>query len=107
MRRRTKILIVGTVMAGAAVAPAIAQAGDQARDDNDRDVPITGPALEQASQIAIAHLGGGTVTGTEVEDEESYYEVEVTLENGRQVDVQLDAGFNVVDTEGDGDDSDD
>ena len=29
-------------------------------------------------------------------DEDSYYEVEVTLDDGSQVDVQLDDGFNVV-----------
>ena len=49
----------------------------------------------------------GAVTGTEVEDEESYYEVEVTLDDGTQVDVQLDESFAVVgdkvDDEGDDD----
>ena len=33
---------------------------------------------------------------TEVGDEESYYEVEVTLDDGTQVDVQLDRDFQVV-----------
>ena len=41
------------------------------------------------------------MTETEVGDEESYYEVEVTLEDGTQVDVQLDAGFNVVSSDAD------
>jgi hypothetical protein len=36
------------------------------------------------------------VTDTEVGDEESYYEVEVTRDDGSQVDVQLDRDFNVV-----------
>jgi hypothetical protein len=36
------------------------------------------------------------VTETEVGDEESYYEVEVTRPDGSQVDVQLDRDFNVV-----------
>ena len=36
------------------------------------------------------------MTGSEVDDEESKYEIEVTLDNGDQVDVQLDEGFNVV-----------
>jgi hypothetical protein len=40
--------------------------------------------------------GGGRVTGTEVGDEESYYEVEVTLGDGTQIDVQLDRSFRVV-----------
>ena len=39
-------------------------------------------------------------------DEESYYEVEVTLPDGRQVDVQLDEDFTVVGSESDQEDSD-
>ena len=38
------------------------------------------------------------MTETEVGDEESLYEVEVTLDNGDQVDVQLDEDFAVVGT---------
>ena len=34
-------------------------------------------------------------------DEESYYEVEVTLEGGEQVDVQLNESFQVVGTDED------
>src|SRR3954470_5034351 len=60
------------------------------------DVPISGEALQQASAAALASTGGGRVTRTEIHDEESYYEVEVTLDNGDQVDVQLDEGFAVV-----------
>ena len=44
------------------------------------------------------------MTGTEVGDEESYYEVEVTLDDGSQVDVQLDEQFNVVGGEADSED---
>ena len=55
--------------------------------------------LEQAEQAALAETGGGKVTETEVDDEESKYEVEVTLEDGTQVDVQLDEDFQVVGTE--------
>jgi hypothetical protein len=40
--------------------------------------------------------GAGRVTGTETGDEDSYYEVEVTLPDGRQVDVQLDESFALV-----------
>ena len=50
----------------------------------------------RASAVALAVVGGGRVTGTEVDDEESYYEVEVTLADGRQVDVQLDESLDVV-----------
>jgi hypothetical protein len=44
------------------------------------------------------------VTETEVGDEESLYEVEVTLDDGTQVDVQLDEDFRVVGDERDGSD---
>jgi uncharacterized membrane protein YkoI len=60
------------------------------------DQPIGGSALDQASAAALQHTGGGQVTDTEVGDEESYYEVEVSRDDGTQVDVQLDRSFNVV-----------
>ena len=72
---------------------------DDADGPDDADVPITGPDLERASAAALAYLGEGRVTETEVGDEESYYEVEVTLPDGRQIDVQLDEAFNVVGTD--------
>ena len=40
---------------------------------------------------------------TEVGDEESLYEIEVTLDDGSQVDVQLDAQFKVVSSSADDD----
>ena len=66
-----------------------------------------GEALEKASAAALAHTGGGKVTETEQGDEDSYYEVEVTLPDGSQVDVQLDRDFNVVGDEADNDSGDD
>jgi uncharacterized membrane protein YkoI len=65
-------------------------------EDEAQDVPITGSALEKASAVALNYIGEGRVTGTEVGDEEGYYEIEVTLDNGRQVDVHLDEDFNVI-----------
>ncbi len=70
---------------------------------DDAERPISGPALDQATRAALTHTGEGRVTDTEVGDEDSYYEVEVTLSNGRQVDVQLDADFHVVGTTADSD----
>jgi len=49
---------------------------------------------------------GGKVTETEVGDEDSYYEVEVTDADGSQTDVQLDRGFNVVSSKADHEDGD-
>jgi uncharacterized membrane protein YkoI len=91
MRKRT-IIIITTVAALAAGGTAIA-AG--ARDDDATERPISGDALEKAKAAARADTPG-RVTGTETGDEESYYEVEVTLDDGSQTDVQLDRGFNVV-----------
>jgi uncharacterized membrane protein YkoI len=98
------MILIGAAVVSAAIAPAIARAGSgdqEAPDEHEIDQPISGPELERASQVALDHLGEGKVTGTEIEDEESYYEVEVTLEDGRQVDVQLDEQFNVVGSESD------
>jgi uncharacterized membrane protein YkoI len=92
-------LVVGLGAVGGGVA--LAAGGD----DDASDTPITGSALEQAKAAALAHTGQGKVTETEVGDEESYYEVEVTLGDGSQLDVQLDKSFNVVGSEGDRDGS--
>jgi uncharacterized membrane protein YkoI len=67
----------------------------------DNSHAITGKALEDASAAALKATGGGRVTETEVGDEESYYQVEVTKADGGQVDVQLDRDFNVVGQAGD------
>jgi uncharacterized membrane protein YkoI len=70
-------------------------------EGNDSEAPIGGAALDKASAAALQHTPG-QVTETEVGDEESYYEVEVTRDDGSQVDVQLDREFNVVGSEADG-----
>jgi len=88
------LLIVA--IAGSAGGAVVATGGDD-------EQPITGSALDQASEAALDHAGGGRVTGTEIGDEESFYEVEVTRDDGSQVDVQLDEGFNVVGDEADDD----
>jgi uncharacterized membrane protein YkoI len=104
MRRRTKVLIASGAGAVALVGGATwAVAGGA--DDDATDTPITGTELDKASAAALEHTGQGRVTETEVGDEESYYEVEVTLEDGSEVDVQLDEQFNVVGDEVDDDSS--
>jgi len=98
MSRHKKIIAVGAgVLALGAGGAAIANAtGVIGEDENETEAPITGSALEQAKAAALAETGEGTVSGTEVGDEESKYEVEVTLDNGDERDVQLDESFNVV-----------
>lgn len=108
MRRSTKVIIGAAAIAGVAVGgTGWALAGGNPLDDDATDTPITGAALERASTAALDHTGGGRVTETEVADEESYYEVEVTLEDGSQVDVQLDKQFVVVGDEADDDTTED
>jgi hypothetical protein len=103
MNSRPKILIAGAAALALAVGGAgVAIAGGGSEDAAEGpDVAITGSALDKASAAALEHTGEGSVSGTEVGDEESYYEVEVTLDDGSQVDVQLDRDFNVVVDEAD------
>ena len=108
MSRRRKIALVGAtalLLAAAGAGTALA-----AHDDDASERPIRGAALARATAAALAETGGGKVTGTEVGDEESRYEVEVTRPDGSQVDVQLDENFRVVgsshDDESDSGDSD-
>ncbi len=97
------VLVLGAGTAVAAQQGSLAGQEDEApgRDDDGTEKPITGSSLDQASRAALAHTGGGEVTETEVGDEEGYYEVEVTRDDGSQVDVHLDRGFDVLGTEGD------
>ncbi|MDT5287220.1 MAG: hypothetical protein QOF88_2109 [Mycobacterium sp.] len=97
-----KLKYIGIVTAVGAAAVAIGTGIAAAQPDDGEGTPITGDALAKASQAALAFTGGGNVTGTEVGDEESLYEVEVTLSNGNQVDVQLDQNFVVVGSKTDG-----
>jgi uncharacterized membrane protein YkoI len=100
---------------GAVALIAIAAGGGYAltaADEAGDDQPIPAADREQAEQAALAETGGGTVTDSELDDEQSKYEIEVTLDDGTQVDVQLDEDFGVVSSETDGpedagDDSDD
>lgn len=97
---------IAMVIAGAAVVTAgtAGTAGALSGDDDAPDRPIPAADLEQAEKAALEETGGGKVTETEVDDEESKYEVEVTLKDGTQVDVQLDEDFQVVGAESDGTD---
>jgi hypothetical protein len=59
-----------------------------------------GTNIEKAKSVALEKVNG-RVTGTEVGDEEGFYEVEITRDDGSQVDVHLDKNFNVLDTPAD------
>jgi uncharacterized membrane protein YkoI len=101
-------LIAGTVIAVLAGGGA-AIAGAAGGDDDATEKPVTGQALDRASAAALEHTGGGSVTGSEAEDEEGAYEIEVTRDDGSQVDVHLNSDFQVIgdeDEDGEGDEGD-
>jgi uncharacterized membrane protein YkoI len=87
------------VLAGAGVAYATGS-GD------DSEQQATGPGIEKAKSIALDYTNGGRASGTEIGDEEGYYEVEVIRGDGSQVDVHLDRDFNVLSTPADHEGSD-
>lgn len=96
-------VIVALVLALAAVTARIA-IGAGGRDD---ERPIEGAALARAATAALAHTGSGRVTETEAGDEDGFYEVEVTLADGSQVDVHLDRDFGILGDESDEEGPDD
>jgi hypothetical protein len=112
VRKISRKFVVGAgavtllVAGGIGVATASADTDRETGGENSGG-SITGVALQRAGDAALAETGGGRVTGTEVGDEESYYEVEVTLDDGRQVDVQLDENFVAVGQSADVPNSDD
>lgn len=103
MRKKT-LWIAGAAAAavalgGAAVAAASTTPGD--------DQPLSGTALQQAGDAAIARTGPGTVVSAETENEaNSSYEVDVRLDNGDRVEVNLNGSFEVVGVEGPGQEDD-
>jgi uncharacterized membrane protein YkoI len=108
MNSRTKkgLIAAGVVAVLGVGGAAVAVGTDEFGDDDATQKSITGSALQKASDAALEYTGGGKVTETEVGDQESYYEVEVTTEEGQQ-DVQLDRNFNVVSTKADSDEGED
>ena len=98
MNRRI-VLIVALVLALGALAAGIAIAAGVGGDEQ----PLTGSALDEATAAALKHTGGGTVVETEVGDDGAAYGVEIRLDDGSQVEVNLDENFNVIGDEADDD----
>jgi len=89
------------LLVGAGVAYATGSGGDSSEQQ------ATGAGIEKAKSVALDHTNGGHVSGTEVGDEEGYYEVEVSKDDGSQVDVHLDKNYNVLSTPADHEGPDD
>jgi uncharacterized membrane protein YkoI len=102
--RKKALWIAGAASAAVALGGAtIASAGSMSGDDQ----PLSGTALQQASDAAIARTGPGTVISAETDnDTNSSYEVGVRLNNGDTVEVDLNGSFEVVGVEGPGQDDD-
>ena len=97
MRSRTWIVAAvaaGLLLVGAGVAYATGSGEDSS------SAQAGGANIEKAKDVALEQVNG-RVTGSEVGDEEGYYEVEITRDDGSQVDVHLDKNFNVIDTPAD------
>jgi uncharacterized membrane protein YkoI len=102
MGKRVKVLLGATLAIAVLAISGAAIAGATGGDDDGSEQAITGQALDRASAAALEHTGGGKVTETEAGDEEGAYEVEVTLDDGSQVDVHLDKSFDVISQADDG-----
>ncbi|WP_314102834.1 PepSY domain-containing protein [uncultured Frigoribacterium sp.] len=71
--------------------------GSTSRTDDD---DLVGADFDQAAAAAIAAAGGGTVTDADRSDDgDTAYEVDVRLDDGTEVDVDLDASFGVLRTD--------
>jgi hypothetical protein len=96
-----------TVLA-AAVAAALAAGGvgiASAVGGGDSEEQVTGPDADRAKAAALDAVGGGTVSEIEFQEAGSsgFYEVEVTRDDGSQVEVHLDGQFQPVGTAADDD----
>jgi uncharacterized membrane protein YkoI len=98
---------VKTLVIAAAVAMllALGAAGIAYANGGDSEEQLTGPEADKAKSAAIAAVGGGTVTEVERDDGNGTgaFEVEVTREDGSQLEVHLDGDYNVVGQEADED----
>lgn len=102
MNGKLKGALIATPVIAALAGGGGAIAGATGGGDDGSGTPITGSSLDRAKAVALQRTGGGRVTGSELRDEEGYYEVEVTRADGGSVDVHLDRSFNVIDATGDG-----
>jgi uncharacterized membrane protein YkoI len=81
--------------------PAAGPGRDDSIDDStSRDDDLTGADYDRAAAAALAAAGGGTVTDADRSDDTGVaYEVDVRLDDGTEVDVDLDQAFGVVRTD--------
>jgi hypothetical protein len=101
---KTLVIAVAVAMLVALGAAGIAYA-----NGGDSEEQVTGSDAQKAESAAIEAVGGGTVTEVERDDgDDGYgtsggYEVEVTRNDGSQLEVHLDGDYDVVGQEADED----
>ncbi len=109
MNRTTRILAAlaaatGIGLGSYGVASAMpGQTDEGSAESADSDTPLTGSTLDRAVAAALDHVGGGEVTDTEIGDDGAAYGVEIRLDDGSQIEVNLDENFAVVGSEPDDD----
>jgi hypothetical protein len=93
------------IAAAVAILLALGAAGIAYANGGGSEERITGPQAQKAKSAAIAAVGGGSVTEVERDDGNGTgaFEVEVTREDGSQVEVHLDGDYNVVGRQADED----
>ena len=86
------------IAAAVAVLLALGAAGIAYANGGVSEEQLTGPEAEKAKSAAIEAVGGGTVTEVERDDGDGTgaFEVEVTRDDGSQLEVHLDGDYNVV-----------
>jgi hypothetical protein len=93
------------IAATVAMLVALGAAGIAYANGGDSEEQLTDPEAEKAKSAAIAAVGGGTVTEVERDDGNGTgaFEVEVTREDGSQLEVHLDGDYNLVGQQADED----
>jgi uncharacterized membrane protein YkoI len=105
--RRGETARAATVLSAQQPADSEQDASEQGERDS-ADQPASGAAADRARQAAEAAVSGATAREVEREagdddNPSSAWEVELTRPDGSTVEVDLDAGFNVLATDGDDD----
>jgi len=102
-RNRTIAILVALVAIGTGAGIVVANGS---AEDSDTDAPLVGTDLDRATEAALAHTGGGTVIESEVGDDGAAYGIEIRLDDGSVVEVNLDSSFSVIGSEADEDGAD-
>jgi hypothetical protein len=97
MNKRRKLVLAAV----AAVAVIGVGTGAGVAAGSGDDVPLEGSEHDQATAAALESVGPGFVVDTEVGDDGEAYAVDVRLDDGSQLEVQLNSDFEVTGSEPD------